>query len=87
MGHAKKKSVNPKIYLNNISKFPPQATRSSQETATVSQQADLLAQRLHTLEDQFAQVADIFLGWKFMSCKHCQELCQQATWLLLATQE
>ena len=22
-------------------------------------------------------------GWKFMSCRHCQELCQQASWLLL----
>ena len=23
------------------------------------------------------------LGWKFMSCSHCQELCQQASWLLI----
>ena len=22
-------------------------------------------------------------GWKFMSCSHCQELCQQASWLLI----
>ena len=22
-------------------------------------------------------------GWKFMSCIHCQELCQQASWLLI----
>ena len=22
-------------------------------------------------------------GWKFMSCCHCQELCQQASWLLI----
>ena len=21
-------------------------------------------------------------GWKFVSCSHCQELCQQASWLL-----
>ena len=22
-------------------------------------------------------------GWKFMSCSHCQELCQQASWLVI----
>ena len=22
-------------------------------------------------------------GWKSMSCSHCQELCQQASWLLI----
>ena len=22
-------------------------------------------------------------GWKFMSCSHCQELCQQTSWLLI----
>ena len=22
-------------------------------------------------------------GWKFMGCSHCQELCQQASWLLI----
>ena len=22
-------------------------------------------------------------GWKFMNCSHCQELCQQASWLLI----
>ena len=22
-------------------------------------------------------------GWKFMSCSHCQELVQQASWLLI----
>ena len=22
-------------------------------------------------------------GWKFMSWSHCQELCQQASWLLI----
>ena len=27
-------------------------------------------------------------GWKLMSCSHCQELCQQASWLLIGcTQE
>ena len=27
-------------------------------------------------------------GWKFMSCSHCQELVQQASWLLIGfTQE
>ena len=25
------------------------------------------------------------LGWKFMSCSHCQELCQQASWLLIGS--
>ena len=24
-------------------------------------------------------------GWKFMSCSHCQELCQQASWLLISS--
>ena len=24
-----------------------------------------------------------YLGWKFMSCGHCQELCQQVSWLLI----
>ena len=22
-------------------------------------------------------------GWKFLSCSHCQELCQQGSWLLI----
>ena len=22
-------------------------------------------------------------GWKLISCSHCQELCQQASWLLI----
>ena len=25
-----------------------------------------------------------YLGWKLMSCSHCQELCQPARWLLIS---
>ena len=25
------------------------------------------------------------LGWKFMSCRHCQELCQPSSWLLIGS--
>ena len=30
-----------------------------------------------------AGLAGRCLGWKFMSCNHCQEFCQQARWLLI----
>ena len=29
-------------------------------------------------------VMNILQGWKFMSCSHCQELCQPASWLLIS---
>ena len=30
-----------------------------------------------------AEDGDIEQGWKFMSCRHCQELGQQASWPLI----
>ena len=30
-----------------------------------------------------AAVAADAQGWKLMCCSHCQELCQQASWLLI----
>ena len=34
----------------------------------------------------FSEVLDVLTspqGWKFMSCSHCQELCQRVSWLLI----
>ena len=37
------------------------------------------------LQPALAQGADPapHQGWKLLSCSHCQELCQQARWLLI----
>ena len=34
-------------------------------------------------EGKLTDLRDGQLGWKFMSCSHCQELGQQAGWLLI----
>ena len=35
------------------------------------------------LTEEATQFYGITLGWKLMSCSRCQELCQQASWLLI----
>ena len=46
-----------------------------------------LLKKLRTLHFQVGGTAIMLKssvqGWKFMSCRHCQELCHRASWLLI----
>ena len=33
--------------------------------------------------DEVSDLLKLDQGWKFVSCSHCQELCQQVSWLLI----
>ena len=44
--------------------------------------ADYLADAYNVFQ-RLELVTELLQGRKFMSCSHCQELCQQASWLLI----
>ena len=52
------------------------------------QTAETLQARLETMAQERADLQKARDGltdqeWKFMSCSHCEELCQRASWLLI----
>ena len=45
-------------------------------------EGDILKLHIDTLEEDSSsseEEVEVPQGWKFMSCSHCQELCQQAS--------
>ena len=70
-----------------VNPIPDQYLNLSRHELTGPARVDLLdawrREMVSVLAATQLRLSQLNQGWKFMSCSQCQELCQQASWLLI----